>query len=76
MILLGGAGTNRRPIFGAFFIELLTELIWSKFLSLHLGVLGMTIMLIVIFMPKGFVWWYRQRFSLQALLSNVRKSSI
>jgi branched-chain amino acid transport system permease protein len=76
MILLGGAGTIIGPIIGAFFIELLTESVWSKFLSFHLGVLGTIIVLIVIFMPKGFVWWYRQRFSLHALLSNVRKSSI
>jgi len=76
MILLGGAGTIIGPILGAFFIELLTESIWSKFLSFHLGVLGTVIMLVVIFMPKGFVWWYEQRFSLRALLSNVRKSGI
>ncbi len=76
MILIGGGGTIIGPILGAFFIEVLTESVWSKFLSFHLGVLGIVIMLVVIFMPKGFVWWYEQRFSLLALLSNVRKSDI
>jgi branched-chain amino acid transport system permease protein len=73
MILLGGVGTIIGPILGAFFVELLTETVWSKFLSLHLGVLGTIIVLVVIFMPRGFVWFYRQRFSLNALLDNVRK---
>jgi branched-chain amino acid transport system permease protein len=76
MLLLGGAGTIIGPFLGAFFIELLTETIWSKFLFLHLGVLGAIIVLVVIFMPKGFVWFYRQRFSLSALLENVRKGKL
>lgn len=76
MLLLGGAGTIIGPFLGAFFIELLTETIWSKFLFLHLGVLGAIIVLVVIFMPKGFMWFYRQRFSLSALLENVRKGKL
>ena len=76
MLLLGGAGTIIGPFLGAFFIELLTETIWSKLLFLHLGVLGAIIILVVIFMPKGFLWFYRQRFSLSALLENVRKGKL
>ncbi len=76
MLLLGGAGTIIGPFLGAFFIELLSETIWSQLLFLHLGVLGAIIVLVVIFMPKGFLWFYRQRFSLNALLENVRKGKL
>ena len=76
MTLIGGAGTIIGPILGAAFIELLTETIWSKFLSFHLGVLGSIIVLVVIFMPKGLMWWYQQKFSLNALLNNVKRSKI
>jgi branched-chain amino acid transport system permease protein len=76
MILIGGGGTILGPLLGAVFIELLTEIVWSRFLFLHLGVLGTIIILVVIFMPKGFMWFYSQRFSLNALLENVRKGKI
>jgi len=76
MILLGGAGTILGPLLGALFIELLSETIWSKFLFIHLGVLGAIIVLVVIFMPKGFLWFYRQRFSLEALFQNVRSGKL
>lgn len=76
MILLGGAGTIIGPLLGAFFIELLSETVWSQFLFIHLGVLGAIIVLVVIFMPKGFVWFYRQKFSLEALMENVRKGKL
>jgi branched-chain amino acid transport system permease protein len=76
MLLLGGAGTIIGPILGAFFVELLSEIVWSQFLSLHLSILGMIIVAVVIFMPKGFLWFYRQRFSLNALLENVRKGKV
>ncbi len=64
------------PLLGALFIELLSETIWSKFLFMHVGVLGAIIVLVVIFMPKGFLWFYRQRFSLESLLQNVRKGEL
>jgi branched-chain amino acid transport system permease protein len=76
MLLLGGAGTVMGPIIGAFFVELLSETIWSQFLFLHLGVLGAIIIAVVIFMPKGVLWFYRQGFTLSALLENVRKGKL
>jgi branched-chain amino acid transport system permease protein len=76
MILLGGAGTIIGPLLGACFIELLSETVWSQFLSIHLGVLGAIIVLVVIFMPRGFLWFYRQRFSLEALVENVRRGKL
>lgn len=53
MILIGGAGTVFGPVIGAFILETISELVWSRFLNLHLGILGMIIILVVLFIPNG-----------------------
>lgn len=52
--ILGGAGTILGPVVGAFFFDLISELVWSRFLSLHMLVLGLTVVVVVLFLPKGF----------------------
>ena len=53
IILIGGMGTVFGPVIGAFILETVSELVWSTFINLHLGILGIIIILAVIFMPKG-----------------------
>lgn len=53
IMLIGGAGSILGPIIGAFVIELFSEVAWSTFLEYHLAVLGITIIIIVFFVPKG-----------------------
>jgi branched-chain amino acid transport system permease protein len=55
IILFGGAGTVFGPVIGAFILEAISELVWSRFISLHLGILGTIIMLVVLFMPNGII---------------------
>ena len=55
IMLIGGAGSILGPIIGAFVYELFSELAWSAFLEYHLAVLGIIIIIIVIFVPKGMV---------------------
>lgn len=55
MVLLGGAGTILGPIVGAFIFQLLSEVIWSNFLSFHLGILGIITILVILFIPRGLV---------------------
>ena len=55
IMLIGGAGTILGPIIGAFIIELFAEVAWSSFLEYHLAVLGIIIIVIVIFVPKGMI---------------------
>jgi branched-chain amino acid transport system permease protein len=76
MVLVGGSGTILGPLIGAFFIEFISEIVWSKFLVFHLTILGSIIVLVIIFMPKGFIWFYRKRFTLSALLENVREGKV
>lgn len=53
IMLIGGAGYVLGPIIGAFVVSLLSEVVWSAFLEYHLAVLGITIIIILFFVPKG-----------------------
>lgn len=53
MTLLGGIGTVLGPILGAGTLEVVTELVWSRFLNFHLLATGLVIILAVRLLPKG-----------------------
>ncbi len=53
IMLIGGAGSILGPIMGAFVVSLLSEVVWSKFIEYHLAVLGIIMIIIVFFVPKG-----------------------
>jgi branched-chain amino acid transport system permease protein len=53
MVLLGGAGSMFGPLVGAALFLSLEELVWRRFLEVHTGVLGLLIVLLVVFLPKG-----------------------
>lgn len=77
MALLGGLGTVFGPVVGAFVLELLSELVWSQFLTIHLAALGLIIMVVVIFIPKGFAEFIAaRRLSIGLFLENVRQNRV
>ena len=53
MALLGGIGTLFGPVIGAAVFLALEELVWRTFLTVHAGVLGALIVVLVLFMPGG-----------------------
>jgi branched-chain amino acid transport system permease protein len=53
MSLLGGAGTVSGPLFGAAILVLGGEILWSKFPLLHDAFLGITVVLVILFLPEG-----------------------
>jgi branched-chain amino acid transport system permease protein len=53
MLIIGGMGTVFGPIFGAFFIELLSTLVWANLLRGHQLVLGVLIVLVCLAAPNG-----------------------
>ncbi|MDQ1335897.1 MAG: branched-chain amino acid transport system permease protein [Thermodesulfobacteriota bacterium] len=73
MFLLGGSGTIVGPIAGAFFVELASIFAWSHLLNYHVGTLGLIVILIVLFMPRGFVPFVRQKLSLPARTKDVKR---
>ncbi len=76
MMMLGGAGTVLGPVLGAFLIELISETVWGKFLTVHMLVLGIIMVAIVILMPRGIMEFFRRRFSLSALWKNIKNQSV
>ncbi|WP_457600473.1 branched-chain amino acid ABC transporter permease [Hydrogenivirga sp.] len=52
-LLLGGVGTTVGPVVGAFLLELVSEIVWSRFLELHGIILGALIILGVLLLPRG-----------------------
>ncbi|TAK81277.1 MAG: branched-chain amino acid ABC transporter permease [Betaproteobacteria bacterium] len=55
MVLIGGAGSVFGPLFGAALFLSLEELVWRNYLQVHTGVLGLLIVLLVLFLPKGLI---------------------
>ena len=53
MALLGGAGTVLGPVYVAFVFLVFEELVWRNFLKIHLGVMGVIVVLLILFLPKG-----------------------
>jgi branched-chain amino acid transport system permease protein len=51
--LIGGAGSILGPIAGSLVFELLAGQIWASFISWHATVLGLVIVLLVLFLPRG-----------------------
>ena len=61
MVLLGGAGTLYGPLIGAALFLSLEELVWRNYISVHTGMLGLLIVLLVLFLPKGILAFRRDR---------------
>jgi len=61
MLNLGGGGTVFGPVFAAIFLTLVSELLWSKFVFLHTGILGIVLVLVILFLPEGVVPWLQDR---------------
>lgn len=55
MVLLGGAGTLFGPIIGAVLYLSLEEIVWRNLLQINTGALGVLIVLLVLYLPKGFL---------------------
>jgi len=67
MVLLGGAGSIFGPLLGAAAFLSLEELVWRNYLEVHTGVLGLMIVVLVLFLPRGLIS-LSQRFGRRARL--------
>jgi branched-chain amino acid transport system permease protein len=61
IVLLGGVGTVFGPVIGAFGIQLLESQVLANFSGYNLLIYGGTVMLIVLFLPRGVVAFARSR---------------
>ncbi len=76
MMMLGGAGTVLGPIIGAFLLELISETVWGQFLTIHMLILGIIVVAVVIFLPRGVLDLFRKKISLSALIRNIKNQSV
>ncbi len=76
MMMLGGAGTVLGPIIGAFLLELISETVWGQFLTIHMLILGIIVVGVVIFIPRGLLDLFRKKISLSALIRNIKNQSV
>jgi branched-chain amino acid transport system permease protein len=53
MVMLGGAGTVVGPLVGATLYVLLKELVWVNSMNFHSAILGIIIIAVIYFIPKG-----------------------
>lgn len=53
MALLGGEGTVFGPVLGALVFVVLEESIWARFLEANQAILGLTIVILIFFLPGG-----------------------
>ena len=76
MTYIGGAGTLVGPVIGAVFYVVVKEMLALKLVELHLMVFGVLFILVVLFLPGGFVEaWERIRQAI-ARLARRRQSTI
>jgi branched-chain amino acid transport system permease protein len=57
MSLLGGMGTILGPVIGAGFLQIVEEILGTAFLNWYLVFMGILIVLVIMFMPKGISGW-------------------
>jgi branched-chain amino acid transport system permease protein len=79
MAMLGGTGTMVGPVFGAIFITLVQEFLWTKVPYFHLTMYGTVLVMLGLFMPGGLVRirWMKpllQRIGLGEELTYFKKS--
>lgn len=63
MTMLGGAGTVLGPIIGAVLFQILDQVFWARFVSIHAGLLGVSVVLLALFLPLGVLGLIRTRFA-------------
>lgn len=55
MVMLGGLGTLIGPLIGGVFYVILKEFVWANFINWHSGILGLIIVGVIYFLPRGVI---------------------
>lgn len=71
MAVLGGIGTPLGPIIGAALLTAIQETLWKSFTDLHAMLFGLAIIIVVLVMPRGIMYFIRQKFSWKVIVRNL-----
>jgi branched-chain amino acid transport system permease protein len=76
--IIGGPGTLFGPVIGAIAFEFARDFLWNRFQGLQFTFLGVVMVLVIIFMPKGIMEFMtgRRRFTAGGLLQYVRQNRV
>lgn len=76
--VIGGPGTLFGPTIGAIAFEFIRDFLWNRFPGLQFIFLGVVMVIVIIFMPKGVMEFLtgRRRFTLGDLLQYVRQNRV
>ena len=55
MALMGGLGSPLGAVGGAFLYLGLEEVVWRNYIQIHTGILGVLIVLLLLFLPRGLI---------------------
>lgn len=61
MVMLGGAGTIAGPLAGSALYVMLRELVWVNFINFHSAILGIIIIAVIYFIPRGVLRIFSRR---------------
>ena len=68
---------STRPLFGAFSIEIISEILSNYFLVAHTLFFGIVVILAIVFTPKGVMdIIYQKKFGIAYFLQNIREHRI
>jgi branched-chain amino acid transport system permease protein len=76
--IIGGPGTLFGPVIGAIAFEFARDFLWNRFQGFQFTFLGLVMVLVIIFMPKGIMEFMtgRRRFTAGDLLRYVRENRV
>ncbi|KXB00005.1 hypothetical protein AKJ40_02055 [candidate division MSBL1 archaeon SCGC-AAA259M10] len=60
MVVFGGRGSVIGPIVGGLFLGFLKNWLWARFLALDFAILGITLIVVLYFMPQGLIPWLKE----------------
>lgn len=76
VFLIGGPGLIAGPLLGALVVQGASEFVWSNFLDLHVGALGVLMIAAVLFLPRGILGALSDaRSGLPGLIHRFRRDS-
>jgi branched-chain amino acid transport system permease protein len=84
-VIIGGSGTIFGPLIGAALYQLLSTYLWGQFIELHPTFLGLIIIFVIVFLPRGLIQLIptivaivmrRRAFRWQSLFANIRVNRV
>jgi len=61
MTVFGGAGTVFGPVIGGTILQIVNDVIWSRFLEMNMALFGLLLAVLILFLPRGLLEWMKEK---------------